>query len=74
MPYSELKTFLFYGVAQVRKTSINRLQGLLNGHLLSPQSKFQISNHHLPYMYLKLGFSYICALNQGAHTSFSKII
>jgi hypothetical protein len=51
-------------------------KGLLNGHLGSPQSKFQISNYHLPYR--KLVFSsintYICALNQGAHTSFTKMI
>jgi hypothetical protein len=47
-------------------------KGLLNGHLGSPQSKFQISNYHLPYR--KLGFFSICALNQDAHTSFSKII
>ena len=49
---------------------------MLNGHLGSPQSKFQISNYHLPYR--KLVFfsinTYICALNQGAHTSFSKMI
>jgi hypothetical protein len=48
---------------------------LLNGHFGSPQSKFQISNYHLRYR--KLGFisinTYICALNQGANTSFSKI-
>jgi hypothetical protein len=52
------------------------IKGLLNGHLRSPQSKYQISNYHLPYR--KLGFfsinTHICALNQGAHTSFSKII
>jgi hypothetical protein len=40
------------------------------------QSKFQISNYHLPYR--KLGFfsinTYICALHQGAHTFFSKMI
>jgi hypothetical protein len=51
-------------------------KGLLNGHLGSPQSKFQISNYHLAYR--NLGFfsinTYICALNQGAHSSFSKII
>jgi hypothetical protein len=54
----------------------NVIEGLLNGHLGSPQSNFQISNYHLPYR--KLGFFsiniYICALNQGAHTSFSKMI
>jgi hypothetical protein len=52
------------------------IKGLLNGHLGSPQSKFQISNCHLHYR--KLGFfsinTYICALNQSAHTSFSKMI
>jgi hypothetical protein len=48
---------------------INDLKGLLNGHLDSPQSKFQISNYHLPCR--KLGFfsinTFMCALNQGAH-------
>jgi hypothetical protein len=50
------------------------LKGLLNGHLNSPLSKFQISNYHLPYR--KLGFFCIntsmCVLNQGADTYFSK--
>jgi hypothetical protein len=52
------------------------VKGLLNGHLGSPLSKFLISNDHSPYR--KLGFfsinTYIYALNQGSHTSFSKII
>jgi hypothetical protein len=56
---------------------VESLSSLLTTELLgSPQSKFQISNYHLPYR--KLVFfsinTYICALNQGAHTSFSKII
>jgi hypothetical protein len=52
-------------------------KGLLNGHIGYPQFKFQISNHHLPYQNLGFFFrinTYICALNQGAHTSLSKII
>jgi hypothetical protein len=50
--------------------------GLLNGHLDYPQSKFQISNCHLPRR--KLGiFSiniFMRTLNKGAHTSFKKNI
>jgi hypothetical protein len=52
------------------------LNGLLNGHLGSPQSNFQISKYHLPYRTLvcfRIN-TYICALNQGAHTYLSKII
>jgi hypothetical protein len=37
-----------------RRLSDMPFKGLLNGHLDSPQSKFQISNSHLPRR--KLGF------------------
>jgi hypothetical protein len=50
-----------------------RFKRLLNDHLDSPQSKFQISNKHLPYRKLEIFFSintFMSALNQGAHTSF----
>jgi hypothetical protein len=39
---------------QSQKKLIVLLKGLLNVHLGSPQSKFQISNYHLPYR--KFGF------------------
>jgi hypothetical protein len=64
--------FFVYGIWRVPNP--NGFKGLLNGHLDSPQSKFQISNYHLPCR--KLGFfsinTFMCVLNQGAHTYFFK--
>jgi hypothetical protein len=55
------------------------VKGLLNGHLDSPQSKFQISNYHLPrrklfsfFVFFFIINTFMRTLNQGAYTSFSK--